>query len=174
MKIVKKYIILPIVPILTLILLQNCNIRKTSKIFDYKDTCHPNCDILYGPDVCLLKTFQGTSISNIYYLSWSVISNSSKYNYVIEKSLDGKHFYPFILKSGNYSPNNNTQILNCVSDTSCKSNIVYYRLKAFPENIEIGDKYKGHQKQLENILTIKLTKQVKNNDYSRNLLSSDK
>lgn len=102
----------------------------------------PNSDILPGEGICLLKQFQGTSADGKIYINWLSISNTSQFVYELESSFDGKNFSSVYYVKGMASPNENTALLNCYTDSISQVKTVYYRLKTIKLNSAIKEENK--------------------------------
>lgn len=124
-----------------------------------------NSDILVGPGECVLKKFQGTSVNNKFYLYWLFQSNSTQFLFEIESSVNGKNFKPCYFKQGSLSPGTTTLMLGMI-DSVNKNDVVFYRIKAIPENFPIKNKTEQEYKSLFTASTI----MVKKNDRIKNYM----
>ena len=123
-----------------------------------------NSDILVGPGECVLRIFQGTSVNNKFYLYWIFQSNSNQFLFQIESSADGKKFRPCYFKQGFSSPGT-TPLMISIVDSTTQDEVVFYRLKAIPENFSIKKKTETEYKELFNASTIMIRKNIKTKDF---------
>lgn len=143
----------------------SCTFSKQSRSAEYFPLVKPNNDILVGPGTCILKTFQGTSANNSYYLSWIFLSDTDNFVFQLEASEDGRHFKPYYIMSGASSPNNTTALMHCCIDTVARGNKAYYRLKAIPQNFDLNQYYKSEYASMITASTIMLKKNQKTEGY---------
>jgi hypothetical protein len=123
-----------------------------------------NSDILVGPGECVLRKFQGTSVNNKFYLYWLFQSNCDQFLFEIESSVNGKHFKPCYFKHGALSPGAAVMML-CMTDSINNSDVVFYRIKAIPENFSIKNKTDKEYTSLFNASTIMVKKNSKTKNY---------
>jgi hypothetical protein len=123
-----------------------------------------NSDILVGPGECVLKKFQGTSVNNKFYLYWLFQSNSDQFLFEIESSVNGKSFKPCYFKHGALSPGTAILMLT-MTDSMTKNDVVFYRIKAVPENFPIKNKIDEEYKSLFSASTIMVKKNSKTKNY---------
>lgn len=126
-----------------------------------------NSDILIGPGECVLKKFEGTSVNNKFYLYWIFQSNSNQFIFEIESSVNGKNFKPCCFKQGALSPGQSALML-CMTDSVNKNDVVYYRIKAIPENYPVKKTVEEEYKSLLEASTIMLTKNKRTQGYMQN------
>src|ERR1700756_3489260 len=125
-------------------------------------TVKPNSDILVGPGECMLQKFEGTSVNNKFYLYWVFKSNSNRFLFEIESSVNGKKFKPCGFKPGVVSPGTSALML-CMVDSTTKNDVVYYRIKAIGENYTAKTEQENHV--LYEALTIMIAKNKKTHGY---------
>jgi len=152
-------ILLPIVFIFSA-----CSSLHESANTTISSTIKLNSDILVGPGECILKKFQGTSVNNKFYLYWLFQSNSNQFLFEIESSTNGKKFKPCYFKHGSLSPGTSTLML-CMTDSVNATDVVFYRIKALPENFSIKNKTDDEYKSLYNASTIMVRKNSKTKNF---------
>lgn len=134
--------------------------KISNKEMALSSTIKPNSDILLGEGICLLKQFQGTSVDGKIYINWLSISNTSQFVFELEKSVDGKNYSSIYLVKGMVSPNENTALLNCYTDSTSQFKTVYYRLKTIKLNSTLKEENKIE------FPIIMVEKGVNNKDYN--------
>jgi hypothetical protein len=150
----------------------SCRTGKFKLVNKYQPIVNLNSDILVGPGECLLKTLQGTSANNNFYVNWVFISNTSNFIFQLESSEDGKHFRPFCIKQGASSPNENTSLMLCIKDTMQSNDVRFFRLKAIPQNYNLDKDYlKGYVSMVE-ASTIMIKRNKRNEKYSLQSVSN--
>jgi hypothetical protein len=148
-----------------ILITSSCSSLRNSNDFQFStSSVKLNSDILVGPGECVLKKFQGTSVNNKFYLYWVFQSNSNQFIFEIESSTNGKNFKPCYFKQGAFSPGSSNLML-CMTDSVSKNNVVYYRIKAIPENYSLKKKNDKDYKDLYNASTIMVTKNKKTSGY---------
>jgi hypothetical protein len=141
-----------------------CSNKHKVANFIVGTTVKLNSDILIGAGECVLKKFEGTSINNKFYMYWTFQSNSNQFFFEIESSTTGKKFKHYCFKRGYVSPGSSSLML-CVTDSTTKNNIVYYRIKTIPENGSVKSNESKEYKALFEASTIMLTKNKKTKGY---------
>ncbi len=125
-----------------------------------------NYDILLGPGTCILKQFQGTSVNNKFYLNWVVLSNTEGFIFQLEQSADGRRFEPCYVRKGMSSPNSSTPVLYCVVDSMAMGEIVFFRIKAIPEDFYMSKTIKQDHNEIFSASTICLRRNLRSRTYS--------
>jgi hypothetical protein len=146
------------------LMISGCSGLHNSTTFTARETIKLNSDILIGPGECVLKKFQGTSINNKFYLHWIFQSNTNQFFFQVESSVNGKKFKPCHFKQGSLSPGK-VSLMLCMTDSVNKSDVVFYRIKAIPENYPIKKRMEQDYKALFEASTIMLAKNKKTKDY---------
>lgn len=149
-----------------------CNGLHNQTTFTVRESIKINTDILVGPGECVLKKFEGTSVNNKFYLNWVFQSNTNQFFFQIESSVNGKSFKPCCFKQGSLSPDKLSLML-CMTDSVNKNDVVFYRIKAIPENYSIKKKLDKESKALFTASTIMLTKNKKTKGYMQDESLSD-
>ena len=144
----------------------SCKANQKKTYLRYFSHIELNTDILIGPGECLLKKFQGTSINNMFYVNWIFISNTGKFIFQLEKSEDGKLYVPCCIKEGAWSPNSSVPLLICFKDSMSKSEIVFFRLKAIPQDYNLGIENIRQYNTMFNASTIMLRKNEKTKEFN--------
>jgi len=147
-------------------LLFSCRTEKTGLPEKYLPFANLNSDILVGPGECLLKTFQGTSVNNHFYVSWIFISNTKYFVFQLESSKDGKNFKPYCIKDGASSPTCNTALMLSVRDTTDSNcDKIFFRLRAIPHNYNLDNGYLNGYTSMIEASTILVKRNEKNTKY---------
>lgn len=87
--------------------------------------CQNNNLPLKTNDTCVLESFVGKRVGQINYLNCTVRSKIGGYYLVLEKSVEGKTFLPFLMKKGQISPKNLVLQFSFIDSTSNSANAVY-------------------------------------------------
>jgi len=155
-----------------ILMIPGCSSLHNTKMLETRETIKLNLDILAGPGECVLKKFQGTSINNKFYLHWIFQSNTSQFFFQVESSVNGKNFKPCYFKQGSLSPDK-TSLMLCMTDSANKNDVVFYRIKAVPENYSIKKITKQDYKDVFEASTIMLAKNKKTKGYMQPEFFSD-
>ncbi len=147
-----------------LFIVPGCSGLHKQTTLSARESIKLNSDILIGPGECVLKKFQGTSVNNRFYLYWVFESNTNQFFFQVESSVNGKKFKPCYFKQGSPSPDKISLML-CMTDSVNKNDVIFYRIKAIPENYSIKKKLDKEYKALYTASTIMLTKNKKTKGY---------
>lgn len=150
--------------LVVIFILPGCSGLHNQSTTAVRESVKLNTDILIGPGECVLKKFQGTSVNNKFYLYWVFESNTNQFFFQVESSVNGKKFKPCWFKHGSVSPDR-VSLMLCMTDSVNKNDIVFYRIKAIPENYPIKKKIEQEYKALFTASTIVLTKNKKTKGY---------
>ena len=150
--------------LLVIFILPGCSGLQNKTTIALRESIKLNADILIGPGECVLKRFQGTSVNNKFYLNWVFESNTNQFFFQVESSVNGKKFKPCWFKHGSLSPDK-VSLMLCMTDSVNKNDVVFYRIKAIPENYPIKKKLEEEYKELFDASTIVLTKNKKTKGY---------
>lgn len=148
-----------------LLLFTGCFPHKQVTYKDYGSCVRLNSDILLGPEICVLKKFQGTSVDNKFYINWIYTSNSNRFMFQLESSLNGKNFKPCFYKRGAASPGE-VPLMCCVIDSLSPGNVVFFRIKALPEERNFTNEQKEKYNELYSASTIQIKKNVSSKGYT--------
>lgn len=150
---------------LILLFTQSCFVKNKLVSTMIPSTIRLNSDILPGQDICLLHRFQGTSVDNVYYISWTYTCNTDNFLFQLESSVDGNNFKPCLYKRASISPMGEP-IMYCVVDSINPAENTFYRLKAIPEEMNLGHKGMTASGEIVQASVIQLKKNIKSPAYS--------